>query len=62
MADLSEGQLLQWLVKDPSWCLLYHRNQVLAMLPAIAKSHLLVLGVEQRLQIAQDKLKLEERD
>lgn len=49
MANLSNEMLLRWMIKDPSWCLLYHREQVKQLLPAMAKSHVLVVNIERRL-------------
>lgn len=56
MAHLSDEILLHWLIKDPSWCLFYHRDQVRRMLPALAKSHVLITGIEKESENKQANL------
>lgn len=58
MADISNEILLRWMIKDPSWCLLYHREQVKQLLPALAKSHILVINIEKRLMDEVEKLEI----
>ena len=50
MAKLEERILLHSLIENPDWCLFYHREQVKLLLPALAKSHILVTGIEQQLR------------
>ena len=62
MANVSDEILLQWMIKDPSWCLFYHREQVKRLLPAIAKSHIIMTSIENRLNKTQENLNIEKRD
>lgn len=34
------------LIKDPAYCMFYHRGRVQELLPTLAKSHLLVTKIE----------------
>jgi hypothetical protein len=49
MAKLEERILLHSLINNPDWCLFYHREEVKLLLPALAKSHILVTEIEKQL-------------
>jgi hypothetical protein len=49
MADIEDEIFLRWLIKDPSWCLFYHRDRVRQLLPVLAESHILVTGIKEEL-------------
>lgn len=58
MADIDDDILLRAMIKDPGWCLFYHRNQIKRMLPDMAKSHFTVINIEKRLMRGVENLDL----
>jgi hypothetical protein len=56
MADIEDNLLLKAMIRDPGWCLFFHRNQVKRLLPAMAKNHILVINLEKRLKDDVEKL------
>jgi hypothetical protein len=48
--NISDEKLLTLCVSDPSYCLFYHRPRLKELLPALAKSHMLVTQIEKMVE------------
>lgn len=46
--NLSDEELLLRCVTDTDWVLFYHRSRIKQILPALAKSHMLVTQIEKQ--------------
>lgn len=47
--NISNERLMVLLIKDPAYCMFYHRARVQELLPVLARSHLLVTKLEDEI-------------
>lgn len=53
--NLPDERLLELMVSDPRWVLVYHRQSVVRLLPTLAKSHMLVEGIRKEVEETLEK-------
>lgn len=48
--NVSDERLLELLIKEPSYCLFYHRDRVTKILPSLAKAYILISDLQKELE------------